>query len=101
MTPIPLSILQMPKLELRCNAWPSLFAYPPPLEDGKKAETEKVETAVLSTTAKKTKAAAGAGAKDAEAKAPAAGAAGETAANGLLLLIHLCFFNLIFKRKYF
>ena len=43
----------MPKIEFRCNAKPSLFAYPPPLEEKKKEETEKVETAVLSITNKK------------------------------------------------
>jgi 26S proteasome regulatory subunit N2 len=43
----------MPKTEFRCNARPSLFAYPPPLEEKKRDENEKVETAVLSITNKK------------------------------------------------
>lgn len=42
----------MPKIEFRCNAKPSLFAYPPPTEKKKSQETEKVETAVLSITNK-------------------------------------------------
>ncbi|KAI6191898.1 26S proteasome non-ATPase regulatory subunit 1 [Aphelenchoides bicaudatus] len=45
--------LQMPKTEFRCNAKPSLFAYPPQLEEKRKEEHEKVETAVLSITNKK------------------------------------------------
>ncbi|VDO51681.1 unnamed protein product [Haemonchus placei] len=45
--------LQMPKIEFKCNARASLFAYPPPLESKKKEEHEKVETAVLSITHKK------------------------------------------------
>jgi 26S proteasome regulatory subunit N2 len=45
--------LEMPKIEFRCNAKPSLFAYPPPLEEKKKEEAEKVESAVLSITNKK------------------------------------------------
>nr|CAB3265235.1 26S proteasome non-ATPase regulatory subunit 1 [Phallusia mammillata] len=44
--------LKMPKMEFRSNARPSTFAYPSPLEEKKGRETEKVETAVLSTTAK-------------------------------------------------
>jgi len=44
--------LKMPKFEFRSNAKPSAFAYAPPLEEKKGRETEKVETAVLSTTAK-------------------------------------------------
>lgn len=65
----------MPKIEFKCNARASLFAYPPPLESKKKEEHEKVcgnlslfcssllvcfpacafqvETAVLSITHKK------------------------------------------------
>jgi 26S proteasome regulatory subunit N2 len=43
----------MPKTEFRCNAKPSLFAYPPALEEKKKDDIEKVETAVLSITNKK------------------------------------------------
>ncbi|EPB76999.1 Proteasome/cyclosome repeat protein [Ancylostoma ceylanicum] len=44
---------KMPKIEFKCNARASLFAYPPPLESKKKEEHEKVETAVLSITHKK------------------------------------------------
>jgi 26S proteasome regulatory subunit N2 len=44
--------LKMPKLEFRSNAKPSMFAYPPPLEEKKEKEREKVTTAVLSITAK-------------------------------------------------
>jgi len=43
----------MPKIVFRCNTKASYFAYPPPLEDKKKVEVEKVEVAVLSTTNKK------------------------------------------------
>ena len=42
----------MPKIEFRSNAKPSTYAYPAPLEEKKGRELEKVETAVLSTTAK-------------------------------------------------
>lgn len=50
------SDLKMPKLEIKSNAKPSLYAYPPPLEEEKKErEREKVTTAVLSTTAKHAK----------------------------------------------
>uniref|UniRef100_A0A914KYK3 26S proteasome regulatory subunit RPN2 C-terminal domain-containing protein n=1 Tax=Meloidogyne incognita TaxID=6306 RepID=A0A914KYK3_MELIC len=45
--------LKMPKIVFRCNTKASYFAYPPPLEDKKKVEVEKVEVAVLSTTNKK------------------------------------------------
>ena len=44
--------LQLPALELVCHARPSLFAYPPPLQGPTEKKPEKVETAVLSTTAK-------------------------------------------------
>ncbi|XP_050414052.1 26S proteasome non-ATPase regulatory subunit 1 isoform X2 [Patella vulgata] len=53
--------LKMPKLEFRSNAKPSTFAYIPPLEEKKDKAKEKVETAVLSITAKQKK-------KDAEKK---------------------------------
>jgi 26S proteasome regulatory subunit N2 len=43
----------MPKIEFRCNSKPSLFAYPPPLEEKKKESAGKVETAVLSIANKK------------------------------------------------
>lgn len=42
----------MPKLDLISKAKPSTFAYPAPLEEKKGREIEKVETAVLSTTAR-------------------------------------------------
>ena len=42
----------MPKMQFRSNAKPSVYAYPGPIEEKKGREAEKVETAVLSTTAK-------------------------------------------------
>lgn len=45
-------MLQLPALELVCHARPSVFAYPPPLPAPSEKKLEKVETAVLSTTAK-------------------------------------------------
>lgn len=47
--------LNMPKVEFKSNAKPSVFAYPPPLEEKKDRNKEKVETAVLSITAKQQK----------------------------------------------
>ncbi|XP_063234338.1 26S proteasome non-ATPase regulatory subunit 1 [Bacillus rossius redtenbacheri] len=44
--------LKMPKLEFRSNARPSMFAYPPALEEKKREEREKVTTAVLSIAAR-------------------------------------------------
>lgn len=44
--------LKMPKIDLQSDAKPSTFAYPPPLEEKKDKHKEKVETAVLSTTAR-------------------------------------------------
>ena len=44
--------LQMPKVEFKSSGRPSLYAYPPPLEEKKNQTKEKVETAVLSITAK-------------------------------------------------
>ncbi|XP_014254277.1 26S proteasome non-ATPase regulatory subunit 1 [Cimex lectularius] len=44
--------LKMPKLEIKSNAKPSMFAYPPPLEEKKREEREKVTTAVLSIAAR-------------------------------------------------
>ncbi|KAI3626445.1 hypothetical protein CBS9595_001806 [Malassezia furfur] len=44
--------LELPDVELVSRARPSLFAYPPPLEAPSEQKREKVETAVLSTTAK-------------------------------------------------
>lgn len=46
------SSLKMPKLEFKSNAPPSKFGYPPPLEEKKREEREKVTTAVLSITAR-------------------------------------------------
>ncbi|KAL3108381.1 hypothetical protein niasHT_015303 [Heterodera trifolii] len=45
--------LKMPKMDFRCNAKQSMFAYPQPIEEKRKEGMEKVETAVLSTTKKK------------------------------------------------
>merc|ERR1719478_1696800 len=45
--------LKIPKnFSLKCNAKPSLFAYPEPLKPPKKEEQAKTATAVLSTAAK-------------------------------------------------
>jgi 26S proteasome regulatory subunit N2 len=44
--------LEMPKIEIKSDAKPILFAYPPMTEEKKGKEKEKVETAVLSTTNK-------------------------------------------------
>jgi len=44
--------LKIPKIDFCSNAKPSLYAYPAPMEEKKGRETEKIETAVLSTTAK-------------------------------------------------
>ncbi|XP_043259847.1 26S proteasome non-ATPase regulatory subunit 1 [Colletes gigas] len=46
------SQLKMPKLEIRSNARPSVYAYPPPSEEKKPEEKEKVTTAVLSIAAR-------------------------------------------------
>ena len=45
----------MPELEVLSNARPSLFGYPPKLEEKKDKSREKVETAVLSITSKQRK----------------------------------------------
>lgn len=42
----------MPKIEIKSNAKPSLYAYPAPLEEKKREEREKVTTAVLSIAAR-------------------------------------------------
>jgi len=42
----------MPKLEIKSNARPSVYAYPAPLEEKKREEREKVTTAVLSIAAR-------------------------------------------------
>ncbi|KAJ8937188.1 hypothetical protein NQ314_012007 [Rhamnusium bicolor] len=44
--------LKMPKMELKSNAKPSLYAYPAPMEEKKREEREKVTTAVLSIAAR-------------------------------------------------
>ena len=44
--------LKMPKMSFKCNARPSLFAYPPDVKAPEKKEITKVATAVLSTAAK-------------------------------------------------
>ena len=49
------STTQMPKIQFRSNAKPSVYAYPEPLQPPKKEEKEKVSTAILSITAKKAK----------------------------------------------
>lgn len=46
------SELRMPRFEMRSAAKPSLYAYPPPLEEKKAEEREKVATAVLSIAAR-------------------------------------------------
>jgi len=46
---------QMPKLEFRSDAKPSTFAYPPALQEKKEKTAEKVESAILSITAKQKK----------------------------------------------
>ena len=47
--------LDMPVVQYRSNAKPSMYAYPAPLEEKKKEDKEKVATAVLSITAKQKK----------------------------------------------
>ncbi|XP_033761218.1 26S proteasome non-ATPase regulatory subunit 1-like [Pecten maximus] len=47
--------LKMPKIEVRSGAKPSQYAYPAALEEKKDKAKEKVETAVLSITAKQKK----------------------------------------------
>ncbi|KAJ8916229.1 hypothetical protein NQ315_016368 [Exocentrus adspersus] len=44
--------LKMPKMEVKSNAKPSLYAYPAPMEEKKREEREKVTTAVLSIAAR-------------------------------------------------
>lgn len=46
------SDLKMPKMEFKSSAKPSLYAYPPPTEEKKVEEREKVATAVLSIAAR-------------------------------------------------
>jgi 26S proteasome regulatory subunit N2 len=45
----------MPKIEFVSNAPPSVFGYPPPMEEKKGDKKEKVEKAILSITAKQKK----------------------------------------------
>ena len=45
----------MPKIEFLSNAPPSVFGYPPPMEEKKGDKKEKVEKAILSITAKQKK----------------------------------------------
>merc|ERR1711963_496387 len=47
--------LDMPVMKIKSNAKPATYAYPPPLEEKKKEDKEKVATAVLSITAKQKK----------------------------------------------
>merc|ERR1712038_1910091 len=47
--------LNLPQVQVKCNAKPSAFAYPPRLELKKEKKKEKVETAILSVTSKKKK----------------------------------------------
>ncbi|KAI4470142.1 26s proteasome non-atpase regulatory subunit [Holotrichia oblita] len=44
--------LKMPKLDFKSNCKPSLYAYPPPLEEKKREEREKISTVVLSSVAR-------------------------------------------------
>merc|ERR1711930_44672 len=60
--------LDMPVLGVKSNAKPSTYGYPPPLEEKKKEDKEKVATAVLSITAKQKKKNAEKGKKDGEEK---------------------------------
>ncbi|XP_022903059.1 26S proteasome non-ATPase regulatory subunit 1-like [Onthophagus taurus] len=47
--------LKMPKLDFKSNVKPSMFAYPPPLEEKKREEREKISTVVLSSVARQRK----------------------------------------------
>lgn len=47
--------LKMPKINFKSSADPKKFAYPPPIEEKKDKTQEKVQTAVLSITAKQRK----------------------------------------------
>lgn len=44
--------LKMPKLEIRSNVRPSVYAYPAPLEEKKREEREKATIAILSLAAR-------------------------------------------------
>merc|ERR1712168_1637711 len=46
--------LNLPKMQVKCAAKPSAFAYPAKIETKKEKKKEKVETAVLSVSNKKT-----------------------------------------------
>merc|ERR1712227_873111 len=60
--------LDMPVVKIRSGAKPSMFGYPPNIEEKKKEDKEKVATAVLSITAKQKKKNAEKGKKDGEEK---------------------------------
>ena len=80
--------LKMPKMEFLSQAAPSVFGYPPPMEEKKGDKKEKVEKAVLSITSKKHK-------RDAEKKsekAAAAAAAGGEKASEEKMDVVSCFF---------
>merc|ERR1711862_511230 len=62
------SNLDMPVVKFKSNAKPSMYGYPPALEEKKKEDKEKVATAVLSITAKQKKKNADKGKKDGEEK---------------------------------
>merc|ERR1712013_581159 len=62
------SNLDMPVVKFKSNAKPSMYGYPPALEEKKKEDKEKVATAVLSITAKQKKKNAEKGKKDGEEK---------------------------------
>lgn len=47
--------LKMPKIEFTSNAAPSVFGYPPAMEEKKDSKKEKVEKAILSITSKQKK----------------------------------------------
>merc|ERR1712025_1485443 len=49
------SNLDMPVVKIRSGAKPSMFGYPPAIEEKKKETNEKVSTAILSITAKQKK----------------------------------------------
>merc|ERR1712119_135603 len=49
------SNLDMPVVKFKSNAKPSMYGYPPNLEEKKKEDKEKVATAVLSITNKQKK----------------------------------------------
>lgn len=60
--------LKMPKIEFTSNAAPSVFGYPPAMEEKKDSKREKVEKAVLSITSKQKKRDAAKSNKESEEK---------------------------------